>query len=85
VPDRPAVVVLLDPPLRSGQVRNLVKVETSSDILWRAELPEVAHHDFFVGGLTLEGGGDVMVSTWSGYRVCIPGAAETLDVQGALR
>lgn len=42
VPDCTAAIVLLDPPLRSRRVRNLVKVGSGSDILWHAQLPDAA-------------------------------------------
>lgn len=68
LPDHASAIVLLDPPLEPGQVHNLVRVGSGSEILWHAELPGRAHSDFFVE-FDLQADGSVFASTWSGWRV----------------
>jgi hypothetical protein len=65
-----SAVVLLAPPLGTGQVRNLVKVGASGEVQWRAQLPPGNATDSFVSVVT-DADGAVIASTWSGYRVRI--------------
>lgn len=76
-PDRTSAILLLDPPVRSGPVHNLVKIGSSSDILWRAELPNGGPNDCFVG-FKLNTDGSVTASTWGGYRVHVSGESGKL-------
>jgi hypothetical protein len=67
-----AAVVLLDAPSGGGHVQNLVRVEPDGRISWRGELPSGSATDCFVS-LEMDQGGDIIASTWSGYRVRLAG------------
>jgi outer membrane protein assembly factor BamB len=61
-------VVLLAPPPGGSQVRNVVAVDDNGEVVWRGELPGETGADCFVS-LGVASNGDVVASTWSGYRV----------------
>lgn len=67
-PDGRSAFVLLDPPAGAGRVRNLVRITSAAEIVWRGELPETDPTDVFVS-LATDAEGAVLASTWSGYRV----------------
>ena len=70
VPDGSGVVVLLEAPPGTAQVRNLVKVDNTAHIAWRGELPADTSGDCFVSFIIL-GDGSVSAATWSGFRVTL--------------
>ena len=68
LPSGTSAVVLLDPPAGRAAVRNLVCVGPDAQIAWRAELPTTGESDAFVE-FELAEDGQIIASTWSGYRV----------------
>lgn len=78
-PDGSSAILLLDTPVGTGHVRNLVKVDTEAHVLWRGELPGEEPGDCFVS-FSVDATGNVSAATWSGYRVVLSGATgELLD------
>lgn len=67
-PDEVSAFVLLELPGGWRSVRNLVRVGADGRVLWRGELPRGASADCFVE-FEVEATGDLVASTWSGYRV----------------
>lgn len=78
--DGASAIVLLEPPSGASHVRNLVKVNADAEVLWRGELPGDGPSDCFVG-FSAADDGDVVASTWSGYRVLLSGDTGVLLVR----
>ncbi|HEY0259683.1 MAG TPA: hypothetical protein VGC18_07520 [Lacisediminihabitans sp.] len=66
--DGRSALALLDPPAGGGRVRNLVRITSAAEVVWRGELPQAGATDAFVS-LDTDIDGVVLASTWTGYRV----------------
>lgn len=65
-----SAIALLDPPVGGGRVRNLVRITSAAEVVWRGELPQAGSTDAFVS-LDTDIDGVVLASTWTGCRVRI--------------
>jgi hypothetical protein len=59
------------------RIENLVRVDASGDLIWRAKLPESTGHDCFVA--VIVDGNAISANTWSGYTLTLdPISGKTL-------
>lgn len=76
--DGSTAIVLLEPPNGQSHSRNLVKVNTDAEVVWRGELPDQTSSDCFLAVHVSPDGDTIEAWTWSGYRVLLSTDSGTL-------